>query len=106
MKKATFLIAAFLALPNDAHAFFGFGKYASKAEAQQACWDWSNKGVKYEWWSNGIGIYRKGWHKAKNRVYRFEKETQQFLGYENKDIKPIRYNDIQLSGRVVKRFKF
>ena len=67
-----------------------FGKYRSKAEAKEACNIWVKKGVKFSFEVSGkplggryLYLTKNGYVlETENRYCKFEKETNQYLGYE------------------------
>ena len=95
--------------------------YGSQTEASAACTEWKARGAEYTQklsFTECISSEHDGscvaWHnrwtdiKGINRSCRHERDTRQFLGMENKEIKAKKYGKGKLPGeyKVTKRFKY
>ena len=110
---------------------YAFGKYKSKIEANEACYVWALKGIKYtyedmvftysgsndDYGYDEQGNYRKGKliskkYTANNRFCELEKETNQYLGFEEtafkngKHYKEYVYENMDRGLKIKKYFKF
>ncbi len=132
MKRLLLPLLASLALPTAVHAnWLLFGKYKSKIEANEACYVWASKGIKYtyedmvftyrgsndDYGYDEQGNYRKGKliskkYNANNRYCLLEKETNQYLGYEEtafkkgQHYKEYVYENMDIGLELKKYFKF
>lgn len=83
--------------------------YGSKLEAENACSEWADKGIKYKVWAPYTpGAVRK--YTLNSRTCEHEYETKKILGLENSEIEDGKdYNDqSQVPGnpKVTKRFQY
>lgn len=90
-------------------------KYASRAQADTACYEWADKGEIINF-KKGLGFSDFSQSKSFNRRCRYEIETNQILGYEGeftsedykKEGKELFYNDKpeSINQKVVKSFYY
>ena len=96
-----------------------FGKYRSKAEAKEACNIWVKKGVKFSFEVSGKPLGGRYLYLTKNgyvletgnRSCKYEKETNQYLGYElrvkkNQHFKANEKNKRINERKIKKYFKY
>ena len=75
MKKTLLIGSIFLA-----SVLVGCGKYASLAQAKDACYEWTTKGERIDYTVDFSTSKTKTFER--NRMCKLEEETNQFLGYQ------------------------
>ena len=124
MKKFLIPLLAFIALPNTAEANW-FGKYKSRAQAIEACYEWgkNSREISYYRPRGGYGDYKLGEKYSKlnemqkkdielytRKIYAYCKEeevTNQILGYGLKKFdKNIIHNYKTIGYEIIKNFRY